>query len=543
LGAYTSPTPPSDEIAALKALIVGKDALIAVLEEKLRLATHQQFAPKSEKLASLAQLNFFNEAEALAGADVQPACAASSTNDATGEPGQARARGKRKPIDPSLPRLRIEHDIPDAKKTCACGCQLTRIGETTSEQFDIEPAKARVLQHVRFKYACRNCEGTGVVPEARQDHVPEARNQDPGPTVVTAPMPAQPLPKTNCSAGLAAYITVSKYADGLPLYRLEGILARYRIGVSRTAMAAWMIKLGDVVTPLINLFNDIQLGHDVLQMDETTVQVLKEDGRDATDKSFMWVRRGGPAGQPVILFDYAATRAASVPLRLLEDYQGYLQSDGYRGYAASARRDGVIHVGCLDHARRKFFDAVKAQHAGAGTERGLAPEALLIIRKLYALEKLARDANMTPAERHRLRTEKAKPIWDDLRVWLDKHLGTVPPQTLTGKAMNYLAAEWPKLIRYLDDGRIEISNARCENAIRPFVVGRKAWLFSDTPAGAHASAKLYSVIETAKASGLEPYAYLRLIFEKLPQAITLADVEALLPWNVRAPQATRSVAA
>ena len=177
-----------------------------------------------------------------------------------------------------------------------------------------------------------------------------------------------------------------------------------------------------------------------------------------------------------------------------------------------------------------------------GTQRGLAPQALLIIRKLYTLEKLARDAKMTPDERHRMRQEKAKPIWDDLRAWLDKHLGTAPPQSLTGKAMSYLAADWPRLIRYLDDGRVEISNVLCENAIRPFVIGRKNWLFSDTPAGAHASAKLYSIIETAKANGLEPYAYLRLIFEKLPQATTLADIEALLPWNVHAAQATRSVA-
>jgi len=523
----TSPTPPSDEIAALKALIAGKDALIAILEEKLRLATHQQFAPKSEKLASLAQLNLFNEAEALAGADAQLASEAPQDDDGQVASDPARARGKRKPIDPRLPRVRIEHDIPEAKKLCACGCRLSRIGETTSEQFDIEPAKARVLQHVHFKYACRNCEGT---------------SHD-GPSVVTAPMPAQPLPKTNCSPGLAAFITVSKYADGLPLYRLEGILARYMISVSRTAMACWMIKLGDVVTPLINLFNDIQLAYDILQMDETTVQVLKEDGRAASDKSFMWVRRGGPPGQTVILFDYAATRAASVPLRLLADYQGYLQSDDYAGYNAVARRDGVIHVGCLDHARRYFVKAVQAQHAIAGSERGLAPQALLIIRKLYAIERLAREGKMTAEQRHKLRQEKSKPIWHELRIWLDKNLGAAPPGTYTGKAINYLAADWPRLIRYLDDGRVEISNVLCENAIRPFVVGRKAWLFSDTPAGAHASAKLYSIVETAKACGLEPYAYLRLIFDKLPQAVTLADVEALLPWNVRAAHATHCVAA
>ena len=219
-------------------------------------------------------------------------------------------------------------------------------------------------------------------------------------------------------------------------------------------------------------------------------------------------------------------------MTLLSGYQGFLQSDDYAGYNAAAKRDGVKHVGCLDHARRRFVDAVKAQHALAGHEKGLAPQALLTIRKLYAIEKLARDGKMSADQRHKLRQEKAKPIWDELRAWLDKNLGAVPPQSLTGKAINYLAADWPRLIRYLGDGRVEISNVLCENAIRPFVIGRKNWLFSDTPAGAHASAKLYGIIETAKANGLEPYAYLRLIFEKLPQATTLADVEALLPWNV-----------
>ena len=510
----TSAIPSSDEIAALKAQLNTKDALIAILEEKLRLATHQQFAPASEKLSSLGQMNLFNEAEA-AGTAPESDTQASETV----VPEHTRARGKRKPIDAALPRVRVEYDIADDKKTCTCGCQLTRIGEATSEQIDLIPARAQVLQHVRFKYACRSCEGT---------------SHD-GSAVVTAEMPAQPLPKTNCSPGLAAFVTVSKYADGLPLYRLEGILGRYRISVSRTAMAAWMIKLGEAVTPLINLFNDIQLGYDVLQMDETTVQVLKEDGRDAKDKSFMWVRRGGPPGQPVILFDYEPSRAGTVPMRLLEDYKGFLQSDDYSGYNAAAKRDGMIHAGCLDHARRRFIKAVQAQHAIVGQERGLAPQALLIIRKLYAIEKLARDANMAPEQRHKLRAGKAKPIWDELRHWLDKNLGTVPPQSLTGKAISYLAADWPRLVRYLDDGRVEISNVLCENAIRPFVIGRKNWLFSDTPEGAHASAKLYSIIETAKAAGQEPYAYLRHIFEKLPQAKTLADIEALLPWNIAKP--------
>ena len=200
-----------------------------------------------------------------------------------------------------------------------------------------------------------------------------------------------------------------------------------------------------------------------------------------------------------------------------------------------------MHVGCLAHARRKFFEAVKAQHAvGASGEKGLAPHGLLLIRKIYAVDKTARDAKLTPEQRHALRLKEAKPIWDELRKWLDANLGASPPGSLTGKAMNYLAAEWPKLIRVLDDGRLELDNNLCENAIRPFVMGRKAWLFSDTPAGAEASARIYSLIETAKANNIEPFDYLTRLFTLLPQATTLADIEALLPW---AQPATQSVAA
>ena len=518
-----SPPAPSAEIEALNQLVAAQAARIAILEEQLRLAVHQRFAPKSEKSSPLDQPDLFNEAE-VAAPEASP--------DEPGAteitvPEHTRLRGKRKPIDAGLPRVRVEHDIPESAKVCPCGCQLSRIGETTSEQFDLEPAKARVICHVRFKYACRTCEGS---------------SHD-GPAVITAPLPAQPIPKSNASPGLLAHIATAKYQDGLPLYRLEGILARSAIAVSRATAASWMVRLGQLVTPIINVMDETQLAYDILQMDETTVQVLKEEGRAAQTKSYMWVRRGGAPGQPVILFDYAPTRAASVPMRVLADYKGFLQADGYAGYNKPGRRDGVVHVGCLAHARRKFHDAVKAQHAvGAPGEKGLAPEALAMIRKLYAIEKAAREAKLTAPQRHRLREDKARPVWTELRMWLDKNLGTVPPGSLTGKALGYLASEWRHLIRVLDDGRLEVDNNLCENAIRPFVMGRKAWLFADTPRGAEASARLYSLVETAKANGLVPYDYLKRLFTELPAATTLADIEALLPWNIARP-ATLSVAA
>jgi transposase len=515
-----------DDVVQLKALIteksaviVEKDHQIAALQEELRLLIHKRFGASTEK-ADPDQLQLFNEAETTA------ATAPDADNTATEitVPEHTRQKRGRKPLPPLLPRVRIEHDIPDVEKICPCGCTLSRIGEETSEQLDIEPAKIQVLQHVRFKYACRTCEGSA----------------HDGPAVTIAPVPPQPIPKSNASPGLLAHIVTAKFVDGLPLYRQTTMFQRIGVDLGRGTMANWMIRTGELVIPLINLMGDVQLGYDVLQMDETTVQVLKEEGRAAETKSRMWVRRGGPPDKPIILFDYDPSRSGAVALRLLEDYKGFLQTDGYSAYGKVGAHLGLVHVACLAHARRKFDEALKAQKiTGRG---GLAAAGLALIQKIYRIEKVAREAGLTAAQRYQLRNDKSRPIWDELRRWLDSVRGHAPPSTLVGKALAYLDGQWPGLIRVFDDGRLEVDNNLCENAIRPFVMGRKAWLFSDTPAGAEASARLYSLIETAKATGLEPYAYLRHIFTELPKAKTLADIEALLPWCIARP-ATHSVAA
>ena len=399
--------------------------------------------------------------------------------------------------------------------------------------------------HVRFKYGpCRQCDG--VFPSLEEGQVKaataaaDANVASEARAVIVAPLPAQPIAKSLAAPGLCAWIAMSKYGDGLPLYRQEAILARHGLSISRATLASWMIRLGELIVPLINLLEEAQLDYDVLQMDETTIQVLKEDGRAAQSDSRMWVRRGGPPGKPVILFDYDPSRSGRVAWRLTQDFKGYLQSDGFSGYDAVGKREGVMHVGCLAHARRKFDEALKAQRPA--DRGGLAAEGLALIQRIYRVEKVAREAGLTPEQRKRLREEQARPAWDELRRWLDAKRGHAPPQMLIGKAMTYLDNQWPQLVRVLDDGRLEVDNNRCENALRPFVLGRKAWLFSDTPAGAEASARLYGLVETAKANGCEPYAYLRRVFTDLPKATTLAEIEALLPWNVARP-ATQSVAA
>jgi transposase len=536
-----------DDPSVLKKLVSEKSALvremelrIAVLEEELRLARHKRFGASSEK-ADPDQLGLFNEAEAT----VQ--MAPEATVDVT-VPEHRRKKPGRKPLPAHLPRIRIEHDIAEAEKPCPCGSGRLRrrIGEVVTEQQDIVPPQPRVLQHVRFKYGpCGICDGVFPEQPLASDSVPAATTAQliavarPR-AVILAPLPPQPIPKSNASARLLASIAAMKFVDGLPLYRIESVLARSGLDVPRATSAAWMIRLGQLIVPLINLMNEVQLGYDVLQMDETSVQVLKEDGRPAQSQSRMWVRRGGPAGKTVILFDYDPSRAGIVAARLLEGFKGYLQTDGYEAYAKVAACEGLVHVACLAHARRKFDEAAKANlKAGSG---GLAVEGLALIQRIYRIERIAREAGMGAEQRHRLRNKSARPIWEEMRRWLDRSLGTVPPQMLTGKALGYLDAQSTRLVRVLDDGRLEVDTNLCENAIRPFVLGRKAWLFSATPAGAESSARLYSLIETAKSAGCEPYAYLAHVFAELPKAITLADIEALLPWNFTA-TATQSVAA
>jgi len=514
-----------DDAEALKAIIGAQNQEIEWLKEKLRLALHKRFGVSSEQ-TNRDQLNLFNEAEAES-----PSSVGDEDADCNSDPGsddtskreankQRKTKPGRKPLPAHLQRIRIEHDIPDKDKVCGCGRCKSKIGEETSEQLDIIPARFQVLQHVRFKYACPHCEGV----------------DDDGPAVMTAPMPPQPIPKSNAAPSLLAYIAAAKFCDGIPLYRLETMFPRIEVELPRATMAGWMIRSGgNLIVPLIAAFESTIHAYGILQMDETPIQVLKEQGRAATSQSYMWVRRGGPADRPVILFDYDPSRASSVPARLLKDYTGILQTDGYEGYGGVAKRDDIIWIGCLAHARRKFDEALKAQQKkGRG---GLAKQGFDFIQRIYAIERDARKREMDADARKTLREDKAKPVWDDLRRWLDAALNQVPPQTLTGKALVYLDKQWPRLIRSLDDGRVEVDTNLCENAIRPFAVGRRAWLFADTPAGAKASANLYSLIETAKANGLEPYAYLCRVFAELPVAVAAKDqaaIEALLPWNVAA---------
>jgi len=273
----------------------------------------------------------------------------------------------------------------------------------------------------------------------------------------------------------------------------------------------------------------------LINIDETPLQVLNEAGRANTSKSYMWVYRGGQPDAPVLLYEYQRTRSGKTALEFLGDYHGYIQSDDFSGYDHLDQKLDIVHLGCWAHARRKFVKVAKVRkkhRSKQANPKSLADEALDYIGNLYRIEKEAKRRELDAAQIHQLRQEKSKPLLDEFKTWLEAKKPLTPPKGLLGQAISYTLSNWEKLIIYIQDGRLRPDNNLVENAIRPFVVGRKNWLFAGSPDGAVASATFFSLIETAKANDLEPYGYLRHIFKNLPLAQTEKDLKDLLPQNV-----------
>lgn len=494
------------KITYLQQKIEGFKLENTFLREELRLLRQKLFGRKSEK--------YEQETDSLAVLFPEWAANEKSVVEENQEKnievaGHNRKKPGRKPISDDLPRVVVEHDLPENEKVCGCGCMMSRIGEDSSEQLDMTPASYQVIRHVRYKYACKSCQGL----------------DSDGGTVKIAPVPEQIIPKSIATPKLLAHIFIAKFCDALPFYRQESQFARSGIEIPRATMCNWAGQVYERCEPLLNLLKQELLSGFLINADETTVQVLAEPGRDAKSTSYMWVFRGGQPDKPVFYFHYHPSRSGGVAEEFLSGYRGYVQTDGYSGYNFLDGRPGVTHVGCWAHVRRKFMETIKA--AGGRHGNGKADEALVVIRRLYQIEKEAREL---PAEEiFLLRQEKSKPMLDEFEKWLMENARITPPKSLLGKAFAYTVSQWPRLMQYLQDGRIRMDNNLAENAIRPFVVGRKNWLFSGTPEGARASAFFYSIIETAKANKLEPYKYLCHLFEKLPLARTEADLKALLP--------------
>jgi transposase len=486
---------------------------VEILAEQNEWLKRRFFGRSSEALSEeeQRQLKLFDEAEAAAEESErtqrQPSLVRISEH--------VRQQPKRRPLPQALPRVEVIVDIPEEQKRCGCGAELVRIDEESSEKLDVIPPQLRVIRTIRPIYACHACEGSG--DEGR-------------PAVRIAPMPPAIIDKGTASAGLLAYIVTSKFCDSLPLYRQQKQFARIGVELSRRTMADWMIAASEACAPLMKLLEARVRSGPLLQLDETRLQVLGEPGRANTALSYMWVARGGPPEAPVILYHYAPSRGTEVAVEMLGDYQGYVQTDGYDVYdRACDGSKGVVHVGCFAHVRRQFHDAHRNSK-----NTGSAEQALATIARLYRVESQW-EAYTDPQEFAAERRRQVEPILAGFRSWLERRAAQVPPETFLGKAIGYTLGQWPKLIRYLDHPAIGPDTNAVENAIRPFVVGRRNWLFSGSPRGATASATLFSIVETARANGKEPYWYLRKLFEELPTARTDAEILRLAPFRTADP--------
>ena len=497
---------PAD-VEGLQQLVVRLQKEKSILEEELRLLRHKIFGRRSEGMSAeeLRQTTLFDEGESTDG-ELRPSSAQTTVAVAA----HTRTKQGRKPLPADLPREEVVHDIPESDKICTCGEPLVRIGEETSEKLEIIPAQIKVIRHIRPKYACKKCEGL----ESEQ-------------AVKIAPVPPQIIPKSIATPGLLAYVLVSKFCDAIPFYRQEKQFARIGVELPRGDFCHWTVQTALQCDPLIEIFLDQIRAGPVAQMDETRVQVMNEVGRADSAQSFMWVIRGGPPGKPVIVYRYHPSRSASIPLQYLSGYKGHLQTDGYEGYTEIGSLPGIVHVGCWAHARRKFDEAAKSSK-----KPGSAHEALGRIAKIYRVERDLRAQQLSPEQFLQNRKEQVLPILQDFKQWLQTRSFQVPPSALLGKAVNYALNEWEKLLRYLDSPYLTPDTNLIENAIRPFVIGRKNWLFSGSPRGAHASATLYSLIETAKANGIEPYRYLRYLFMKLPLVQSKDEYDRLTPQHL-----------
>ena len=476
------------------------------MSEQLILSNKKTFGSSSEK-TSPEQLSFFNEAEALA----DPKLSEPQVEEITYE--RKKRKGKREEDLKDLPLEIVEYALPASECTCPqCGEHLHQMSKEIRSELVFVPAQFKKVQHERLIYSCRNCEKKEIATP-----------------VIKAPAPAALIKGSIASASLVAGILNGKYVNSLPLYRQEKEFARQGIYLPRQNMANWLIRCADdYFVPLYERLRHELLANDILHADETTMQVLKEPGRKPTSNSYMWLYRTGPSDRPVVLFEYQQTRAATHPKAFLSGYQGYLQVDGYAAYHGLPKEIRI--VGCFAHARRKFDEALKVMaekdRPGSKAERGLQ-----YCNALFAVEHDIQD--LSDQERARIRTERSEPILEEFHEWLQQIEPQMLPKSKMGKAIHYALDQWKYLTGYLLDPRLSLSNNLAEQSIRPFTIGRKNSLFSDTPKGAFASAVIYSLVETAKANGLKPYVYFQYLLSRMPNMDVKNNpdqMDSLLPW-------------
>ncbi|MGI6731723.1 MAG: IS66 family transposase [Anaerovoracaceae bacterium] len=482
------------------------------LMEQFHLLRHNQYGASSEQ-SSTDQISLFNEVEAF-----------SNLSAPEPEISEVKAHYRKKTrlttdkLPKDMPVEIIEHELPEDERDCPeCGEKLHTMGREIREELKIIPAKGVIVRHIRHVYSCRECESSS-------DHVP----------VLKADMPEPVIKGGFASPEAIAHIAVQKFMMASPLYRQEKEWGISGILLSRQTMSNWLIKASeDWLEPVYEAMKRQLCEHTVAHADETSLQVLKESGKSAQTKSFMWLyRTSGEVKHPIVLYEYQPDRKYIHPETFLKNFSGYLHTDGYAGYHKLPER--IIVVGCWAHLRRKLFDALKTlpkdKRAGSHAEKGVS-----YCDKLFRLEK--QFASLTPENRLKEREQQSLPLMEEFFLWIENL--SVLPESLLGKAVTYAKSQKGYLGRYLLDGRLEISNNRAERSIKPFVIGRKNWLFSNTPNGAKASATYYSLIETAKENGLNPFEYLSWVLTNmanLGKPGYASSIKDFLPGSTALPQ-------
>ena len=469
------------------------------LQHQLKDLLRNRFGSTSERFIDPEnpQVDLFNAKDL-------PLPEACEEDEATTVPAHKR-RKKSKRDTSKYPRTIEIIPVDEVDRVCACGCEKSVIKYETKELYDYQPAVFSIIEQRREVVACKKgCQGE----------------------IKTAPAPLHILPKIKATESLLAHIIVSKLHDRQPLYHLE----KYgrAVDVTRETMARWMIALVKPLQPLFNLMKDNLIEHDVASVDATTLQVLREPGRKPTTKSYVYCFRGGKPGQAVILYAYNNSNHKQFVDDWFEGFTGFIHMDADPFFALLLLDPEVFAIYCNAHSRR-YFEKVKDQ----AKKQGLAHEALRFYKKLYRIERQAKDEKMAPVERYELRQRKSKPIMLEFKKWLDEYGGLVLPESPLGKAFAYILENWEGLSLFLDDGRLEIDNSLTEQEIKPFVIARKNFMFATSMEGANALCLHMSLIRTALLHGLDPYQYYVAIMKKIPYCKTPEDFEALLPWNIK----------
>ena len=499
------------ELAAAKAGLVTKTLEIETLKVQLARLRRQQFGRSSEKLdRQIEQLELV--LEDLEASDAAPQPEDGAEGDTASDAPQAepvpRRPGGRRPLPAHLPRREVVHTGDCACP--ACGGVLRQVGEDVTEILDYLPGRFEVIRHVRPAFSCRTCEG-----------------------MVQAPMPSLPITRGQPGPGLLAHVLVSKYCDHLPLYRQSGIYARDGVELDRATLADWVGKMAALLDPLVGAVERHVLAADRLHADDTPIPVLAPGtGKTKTGRLWVYLRDERPHGgtvPPAVFYRYSPDRKGEHPRSHLNGFKGFLQADGYAGFGPLYEdRDGkpavVAEVACWAHVRRKFHDVHLA------TASPLAAEALDRIGALFGIERQVNG--MPPDQRQRIRQAEAKPLLDELAVFLDAALAKISGKSQLAAAIRYARSRWAALTRYVDDGRLDMSNNAAERAIRPLTLGRKNWIFAGADAGGDRAAAIYTLVETAKLNGIDPEAYLRDIIGRIAEH-PINRIADLLPWNVR----------